>query len=712
MFVLLLSLLLLPLLSFAEENIVIAWSISEYDDMTANVGDTITFNWSFTHNVYIHPSGTCNENGSRILQGGISSGATYTFTEADAGTEVVFACQIFGHCNAGQLLKVIVSSSGSGSAPVSIAPVSSAPVSIAPVSSAPVSSAPVSIAPVSSAPVSSAPVSLASADDADIVLDWIIKPSYEDETAMVGDTIQFNFAPFHNVYIHPSGSCDQSDSLEIGQTSGTTYTFTENDAGQDIYFACQISGHCAAGQIVKVTVAPAPVIVLDWIIKTYEDETAMVGDTIQFNYDPFHNVYIHPSGSCDQSDSLEIGQTSGTTYTFTEEDAGSDVYFACQISGHCDAGQIVKVSVAPTDFDIVLDWVIRTYEDETAMVGDTIQFNWAGEHNVYIHPSGSCDDTDSIEVGQESGATYTFTEDDAGQDIYFACQITGHCSTGTFRFQILKVSVEPAATPAPAPSGGGGGFCFSGNTIVDVLGKGPTSISNLHIGDQVKTNNNKYDTVYSFGHHNPNQVGEFLQITTTNKSVIEMSKDHLLLVSDGRYIPASALTVGYQLVTVDHASAVINKIKTVQRKGLYAPFTMSGTIAIGNDNIIASSFVTLQENQDMVTIFDVPIISAHTMAYLFESLHRMTYHSFGNKEESYSSDGISNWVEEPRNFFMTMLNSPSITYQIAILLPCIGVLALVNLMEVFYSTNGVILLLFLFSIVTAVRRHRQKAVYN
>eukprot|EP00548_Thalassiothrix_antarctica_P011827 CAMPEP_0194158942 /NCGR_PEP_ID=MMETSP0152-20130528/77558_1 /TAXON_ID=1049557 /ORGANISM="Thalassiothrix antarctica, Strain L6-D1" /LENGTH=533 /DNA_ID=CAMNT_0038868459 /DNA_START=113 /DNA_END=1711 /DNA_ORIENTATION=+ len=533
MFVLLLSLLLLPLLSFAEENIDIAWTIRQYDDMAANVGDTITFNWTFVHNVYIHPSGTCDENGSRILQGGISSGATYTFTEADAGTEVVFACQIFGHCNAGQLLKVIVSSSGSGSAPVSIAPVSSAPVSIA---------------PVSSAPVSSAPVSLASADDADIVLDWIIKPSYEDETAMVGDTIRFNWAGVHNVFIHPSGSCDQSDSLEIGQTSGTTYTFTE-------------------------------------------------------------------------------------------EDAGSDVYFACQISGHCDAGQIIKVSVAPTDIDIALDWVIRTYEDETAMVGDTIQFNWAGVHNVYIHPSGTCDGMDSIEIGQKSGAFYTFTEDDAGQDIYFACQITGHCGAG----QILKVSVEPTATPAPAPSGGGGGFCFSGNTIVDVLGKGPTSISNLHIGDQVKTNNNKYDTVYSFGHHNPNQVGEFLQITTTNKSVIEMSKDHLLLVSDGRYIPASALTVGYQLVTVDHASAVINKIKTVQRKGLYAPFTMSGTIAIGDDNIIASSFVTLQENQDMVTIFNVPIISAHTMAYLFESLHRMTYHSFGNKEESYSSDGISNW---------------------------------------------------------------------
>jgi len=618
------------------------------------VGDTIQFNFAPFHNVYIHPSGNCDQSDS--LEIGQTSGTTYTFTENDAGQDIYFACQISGHCAAGQIVKVTV------------AP---APVIV-------------------------------------LDLDWIIKPSYEDETAMVGDTIQFNFAPFHNVYIHPSGNCDQSDSLEIGQTSGTTYTFTENDAGQDIYFACQISGHCAAGQIVKVTVAPAPVIVLDWIIKTYEDETAMVGDTIQFNYDPFHNVYIHPSGSCDQSDSLEIGQTSGTTYTFTEEDAGSDVYFACQISGHCDAGQIVKVSVAPTDIDIALDWVIRTYEDETAMVGDTIQFNWAGVHNVYIHPSGTCDGMDSIEIGQKSGAFYTFTEDDAGQDIYFACQITGHCGAG----QILKVSVEPTATPAPAPSGGGGGFCFSGNTIVDVLGKGPTSISNLHIGDQVKTNNNKYDTVYSFGHHNPNQVGEFLQITTTNKSVIEMSKDHLLLVSDGRYIPASALTVGYQLVTVDHASAVINKIKTVQRKGLYAPFTMSGTIAIGDDNIIASSFVTLQENQDMVTIFNVPIISAHTMAYLFESLHRMTYHSFGNKEESYSSDGISNWVEEPRNFFMTMLNSPSITYQIAILLPCIGVLALVNLMEVFYSTNGVILLLFLFSIVTAVRRHRQKAIYN
>lgn len=80
----------------------IEWTIKSYDDRDANVGDTVTFKWSFSHNVYIHPSGDCTEDGSIVV--GLESPASYTFKEEDAGKTITFACQKEGHCLGGQII--------------------------------------------------------------------------------------------------------------------------------------------------------------------------------------------------------------------------------------------------------------------------------------------------------------------------------------------------------------------------------------------------------------------------------------------------------------------------------------------------------------------------------------------------------------------------------------------------------------------------------
>ena len=69
-----------------------------------------------------------------------------------------------------------------------------------------------------------------------------------------------------------------------------------------------------------------------------------------------------------------------------------------------------------------------------ASVGTSIQFAWSGTHNVYIHPSGTCDETGAVLVADASvtSGTYTFTEDDAGKVITFACDIGDHCEAGRF----------------------------------------------------------------------------------------------------------------------------------------------------------------------------------------------------------------------------------------------------------------------------------------
>jgi len=85
----------------------------------------------------------------------------------------------------------------------------------------------------------------------------------------------------------------------------------------------------------------------------------------------------------------------------------------------------------------VENWVLpyKGPENLEAKVGDTIVFEWVGGHNVYIHPSMSCDLEGAINVGSSSGSSYTFVEADGsaeGTDMFFACDIGngGHCMAG------------------------------------------------------------------------------------------------------------------------------------------------------------------------------------------------------------------------------------------------------------------------------------------
>ena len=86
-----------------------------------------------------------------------------------------------------------------------------------------------------------------------------------------------------------------------------------------------------------------------------------VGDTVTFSYNSYHNVYIHPTGTCDRDGgSLLGGNDAGSvTYTFTEP---GPVTFACQAGSHCDSGQIVTITASrPPRCPLIID--VRTAEE-------------------------------------------------------------------------------------------------------------------------------------------------------------------------------------------------------------------------------------------------------------------------------------------------------------------------------------------------------------
>lgn len=97
------------------------------------------------------------------------------------------------------------------------------------------------------------------------------------------------------------------------------------------------------------------------------------------------------------------------------------------------------------------------YPDLVASVGDSIEFQWIAEiHNVFIHPTGDCQQTGRIAVGNVSPVTYTFLPADAGNTLTFACDVGSHCEFG-MNFNVTVLELPETSTPtfimtdAPTP---------------------------------------------------------------------------------------------------------------------------------------------------------------------------------------------------------------------------------------------------------------------
>ena len=89
---------------------------------------------------------------------------------------------------------------------------------------------------------------------------------------------------------------------------------------------------------------------------------------------------------------------------------------------------------------------------QTVFVGDTVQFNWFGEHTVFISSEGICDGT-LYEVGQITGTKYTFVSEG---NVTFVCTMANHCNAGhTVTFNVLSTNyptISPSKTPTLKPT--------------------------------------------------------------------------------------------------------------------------------------------------------------------------------------------------------------------------------------------------------------------
>ena len=208
----------------------------------------------------------------------------------------------------------------------------------------------------------------------------------------------------------------------------------------------------------------------------------------------------------------------------------------------------------------------------------------------------------------------------------------------------------------PLPAGGGGGFCFAGSNLVDVANRGPVRMQDLQLGDMVMVGQGIYEPIYSFGHLAPMTIATFLQIKTTT-STLRLTHEHMVFTKAGDVVPVSRLQVGDYLLRGSSLDDRVESIRTVQERGLYAPFTPSGKLVV--NGILVSSYVSMLEEKDL----ELGWISLNQQwlnhAVLFP--HRLICHHFAScSTEEYSPEGISLWHDQPLKLCLWLLSSGSV----------------------------------------------------
>lgn len=219
-------------------------------------------------------------------------------------------------------------------------------------------------------------------------------------------------------------------------------------------------------------------------------------------------------------------------------------------------------------------------------------------------------------------------------------------------------STEPWEKP-PA----GFGICFPGSATVVVEGVGATSISQLQLGDQVLVDNEgNYETVYTFGHYEPNSSKtDFTKITTETGEELTLSPNHMVKTTTTT-TPAVQIKKGDSLIhrtTSTTDAAIVKSVKTVQlQNGMYAPFTSSGYLVV--DDMVVSNYVSLDAQQYLhINGMKTPF-THQWIAHSINAPHRMYCQYIDDcTNETYNDRGISNSIAVPFAISEYILTSSS-----------------------------------------------------
>ena len=168
----------------------------------------------------------------------------------------------------------------------------------------------------------------------------------------------------------------------------------------------------------------------------------------------------------------------------------------------------------------------------------------------------------------------------------------------------------------------------------------------LVVGDKVLTGSGTYEPVYSFGHKHDFIMATYLKIKTDQDNPLEISPEHMVFISQDHSVPAGILKQGDTLLLSNGELTTIRSIDTIDRHGMYAPFTLSGRVVV--NGIVASSYVSMQPTSEYLLLgksLSTPF-TLQWLAHAFEAPHRLAYR-LGIAQEGHTKEGVSFWVKVP-----------------------------------------------------------------
>jgi hypothetical protein len=152
--------------------------------------------------------------------------------------------------------------------------------------------------------------------------------------------------------------------------------------------------------------------------------------------------------------------------------------------------------------------------------------------------------------------------------------------------------------------------------------------------------------------------------------------------------------VGDKLISGDGGNddLLIERIKKVNRRGVFAPFTKSGTIVV--NGVLASTFIAFQPSKK-VTIgsFTTPF-SYQWLARTFQ-LPQYWFGHVGKNSENSVKIGMSSWIARPFDLANWLLKDQeqSTVVMIIVLVPMLTLLMIMSFIDMVFTNHYAVALI-------------------
>jgi hypothetical protein len=178
----------------------------------------------------------------------------------------------------------------------------------------------------------------------------------------------------------------------------------------------------------------------------------------------------------------------------------------------------------------------------------------------------------------------------------------------------------------------------------------------LQIGDFARAGKDQFSRVISFIHLDRDLKTEYLQIHADGLQMpLEVSPDHLVFLKNTP-VRASQVKVGDML-----GERKVTRVKSVKRRGVYAPVTESGDIVVSG--VLVSSYAAVLSHTPKV-------INQHSGAHAFFAIRRwLCALTFDICESETYTDGFPDWL-------LPIVHVVAMTEQYPTIQACASVVAL------------------------------------